>query len=234
MMTRHATDRPEDLVRLLRADRASLLATVGELRARVALLEAERAATRALERHDGTSDDTSMRAYQPGWLLAAMPDKAGRRGIWFRPTLDGAGRLVRLEVCGGREGDDHYAMFAVGLDAPREPCAALLAIFETGHWVLDYQGDLGGVGHGGPGAVGEPNLDDAMLARALARLTRANLHGLIQDGSTRGAPEFPDAVADRLESQINHDVAVLAQLRGALAAAPPLEEKEDGHEESSR
>jgi hypothetical protein len=44
------------------------------------------------------------RAFEEGYLCAAMHCPSGRRGLWFRQNPDGT-----LEICAGREGDDAYA-----------------------------------------------------------------------------------------------------------------------------
>lgn len=54
--------------------------------------------------------DSVLRAHKPGWVLIAMHDPAGRRGLWYRRT-DNA-----IEICAGREGDDDFCR--VPLDNP--------------------------------------------------------------------------------------------------------------------
>jgi len=49
-----------------------------------------------------------MRCNEPGWQAMAIPD--GRRGIWIRMSDD----TKTLEICGGREGDDHYVKLDIG------------------------------------------------------------------------------------------------------------------------
>ena len=49
---------------------------------------------------------STLRCEEPGWVEVTMADS--RRGLWIRET-DG-----KIEVCGGREGDDVYLSFSVG------------------------------------------------------------------------------------------------------------------------
>lgn len=51
------------------------------------------------------------RAGRPGWLLLAMHDPTGRRGLWYRVTKDvtkDGDNVEAIEMCAGREGDDAY------------------------------------------------------------------------------------------------------------------------------
>lgn len=79
---------------------------------------------------------------ETNWTLAAMHDPAGRRGIWYRETRR-EGRLVAIEVCGGREGDDYYARFDAGVVGVG-PLAMLDGVLGTSHWMLGDVEDLAG------------------------------------------------------------------------------------------
>jgi hypothetical protein len=65
-------------------------------------------------------DFSNNRFTNEGWILAAMNDKSGRRGIWYKPFKDGC-----VEVCGGREGDDNYVKLEVGQTLTEEDIKAL-------------------------------------------------------------------------------------------------------------
>jgi hypothetical protein len=52
------------------------------------------------------------------YVLAAMNDPSGRRGIWYRCRTDGNRRT--LELRGGREGDDVYVKIVEGLPIERD------------------------------------------------------------------------------------------------------------------
>lgn len=52
------------------------------------------------------------RSRQSGWVLAVRDDPSGRRGFWYRETVED-GRHV-LELCAGREGDDVYVRLVEG------------------------------------------------------------------------------------------------------------------------
>lgn len=54
------------------------------------------------------------RAREPGWILAVRDDPSNRRGIWYRLTPDG------IELCSGREGDDHHVQLVATARAARE------------------------------------------------------------------------------------------------------------------
>ena len=49
-----------------------------------------------------------LRCREPGWIMLAMHDGAGRRGLWMRV---GEGKV---EFCAGREGDDAYVSVYAG------------------------------------------------------------------------------------------------------------------------
>jgi hypothetical protein len=76
------------------------------------------------------------RAMEPGWIVASFHDPSRRRGLWFRekrlnhhdlgcnasePLSDylgcceSYGRIVGIEICAGREGDDVYANLTDGM-----------------------------------------------------------------------------------------------------------------------
>ena len=59
-----------------------------------------------------------LRCEEPGWKLAAMNDPSGRRGIWYRVTENTFGDTVSIEICSGREGDDHYVKLDIPASGP--------------------------------------------------------------------------------------------------------------------
>lgn len=42
------------------------------------------------------------------WTMAFSEDRTGRRGIWYRKFDLKEEKGSGVEICGGREGDDHY------------------------------------------------------------------------------------------------------------------------------
>lgn len=61
---------------------------------------------------------------EPGWILCAMNDPTGRRGIWFRETPEA------VELCSGREGDDSFVSIALA-EPERSHLLAVLARGES-------------------------------------------------------------------------------------------------------
>lgn len=78
------------------------------------------------------------RASEPGWELAAMNDPTGRRGIWVRETRDPLvpGRVLALEICAGREGDDVYLGLRPGEVIDPQTFGELVAAFDLGTWCV--------------------------------------------------------------------------------------------------
>lgn len=68
------------------------------------------------------------------WELAAMEDRDGRRGIWFR--VKRTDRTLTLEVCGGREGNDFFVRLVGGRPPTSEEVDELKNILDTSAWVL--------------------------------------------------------------------------------------------------
>ena len=48
------------------------------------------------------------------WQWIQTHRHCGRRGIWIKPELNSERQYQKLEVCGGREGDDMYVSLSVG------------------------------------------------------------------------------------------------------------------------
>ncbi len=73
-----------------------------------------------------TNNSQSMNRYlEPGWILLGMRDKSERRGVWVRSnwepdpsdsTHNVCSVRTSIEVCYGREGDDHH--FVILPDSP--------------------------------------------------------------------------------------------------------------------
>jgi len=85
-----------------------------------------------------TGRPASGRASEDGWILVALNDPTGRRGIWMRPLwLDDPAHNVRtlmvLELCAGREGDDAYTAFS----NPSEELHGLFECLDIGRWMLE-------------------------------------------------------------------------------------------------
>ena len=75
----------------------------------------------------------SMRSEEDGWIQLARPD--GRRGLWVRLTK------ISLELCAGREGDNHYARFNLG-EPGTSPCLqAVEDCLLTLAWSMDLEAD---------------------------------------------------------------------------------------------
>lgn len=79
-----------------------------------------------------------MRSSEPGYVLAAMNDPSGRRGIWYResPVDEGARPLTKVEICGGREGDDCYISLAIGDVVSPDTLRSLEQILSRGAWMV--------------------------------------------------------------------------------------------------
>ena len=75
-----------------------------------------------------------------GWLLCAMNDPSGRRGIWMRRHYNEAKELVRLDLCAGREGDDDFCSIAVGEPVSAKALRELEGAMLTGAWMIDEAG----------------------------------------------------------------------------------------------
>jgi len=82
-----------------------------------------------------------MRILEEGWVCAALEDPAGRRGIWFRYSAS----ADRLEVCGGREGDDFYVDLRVdGNSLDHRQLNELVGLLDTARWSREARIDAGG------------------------------------------------------------------------------------------
>jgi hypothetical protein len=57
-------------------------------------------------------DDPTVLETPDGWQRISAVCGAGRRSLWMRlhyaTDENNIGRVVRIELCGGREGDDDY------------------------------------------------------------------------------------------------------------------------------
>lgn len=78
----------------------------------------------------------ACRRNEVGYVTVAMHDLTGRRGIYCRPILDDVGRIIGLDVCGGREGDDYLATLRAGDTLSKETIRQLDAIFSVSHRCL--------------------------------------------------------------------------------------------------
>lgn len=76
-----------------------------------------------------------MRSSEAGYVLAAMNDPSGRRGIWYRQT----DRNTPLEICGGREGDDAYVKMTIGEAITPRMLFEVEDILSRGAWMVDEQ-----------------------------------------------------------------------------------------------
>lgn len=65
------------------------------------------------------------------WTLIAMHDPVGRRGVWMRA------RSTTFEICSGREGKDNYVCLKLGEPFTDKQLFELVAIAETGRWVVE-------------------------------------------------------------------------------------------------
>jgi hypothetical protein len=79
-----------------------------------------------------------VRSSEPGYILAAMNDPSGRRGIWYResPVDEGARPLTKIEICGGRGGDDCYISLAIGDVVSPDTLRSLEQILSRGAWMV--------------------------------------------------------------------------------------------------
>lgn len=84
----------------------------------------------------------SLRCEELGWRLCAMNDPAQRRGIWYR--YDNFSDLKVLELCGGREGDDHYVKLELGQSITFEVIRQLMYTLSTAEWVLGQNPEFTG------------------------------------------------------------------------------------------
>jgi hypothetical protein len=73
------------------------------------------------------------------WTLAFSEDAAGRRGIWYKktPLREGEGEGFELEICGGREGDDHYLHLFSNGTVSHDALQQLLDCLNTQSWVRE-------------------------------------------------------------------------------------------------
>lgn len=69
-----------------------------------------------------------MRQLEPGWILCAMNDSTGRRGVWYRKNSE-----TEIELCGGREGDDEYIKLTL---TPKE-VHDLESVLCVGAWMCE-------------------------------------------------------------------------------------------------
>lgn len=77
--------------------------------------------------------DQSLRYRNTGWLLIAMHDPVGRRGVWAR--VDRTQGI--MELCAGREGDDAY--LKIPLDAWQLEEFATVVGYAT--WYIELEDD---------------------------------------------------------------------------------------------
>lgn len=78
------------------------------------------------------------RAFEPGYVLAAMNDVSQRRGIWYRHNKE----ENSIEICAGREGDDGYVKIQAGQTVTPEMVKAIEEIMSTGAWMVDRQKEI--------------------------------------------------------------------------------------------
>lgn len=76
-----------------------------------------------------------MRSSEPGYILAAMNDPSGRRGIWYRQ----ADRSDPIDICGGREGDDAHVTLKIGDVITPRMLFDLEDILSRGAWMVEEQ-----------------------------------------------------------------------------------------------
>lgn len=78
-----------------------------------------------------SAERSSVRSQEPGWSKLVQCD--GRRGAWCRVT----GSV--LELCGGREGDDHYLRLELARLPTKEEVRELANLFLTVDWAAGVE-----------------------------------------------------------------------------------------------
>lgn len=80
------------------------------------------------------------RCLEPGWYLAVRDDPSRRRGIWIKETRGEGGRIVQVELCAGREGDDAYVQIVDGQAPTARDLHDLVDCIECGRAPeIDYE-----------------------------------------------------------------------------------------------
>lgn len=68
---------------------------------------------------------------EDGWMRIGALDAVGRRSLWYRrlPPYDGETRVMTVELCAGREGDDAHVLITRD-DLPAETLSALVDVLD--------------------------------------------------------------------------------------------------------
>lgn len=76
----------------------------------------------------------TLRAYSAPWQIAAQHDR--RRGLWYRTKVDIDHKVLTLEICAGREGDDDYVKIERG-QVPDAVLDGLVACLQSAVWARE-------------------------------------------------------------------------------------------------
>ncbi len=71
------------------------------------------------------------------WTMAFSEDRTGRRGIWYRKFDLKEEKGSGVEICGGREGDDHYLCILPEAALNQAEVDALIDCLNTQSWMRE-------------------------------------------------------------------------------------------------